>query len=68
MKKYRLNLEIDGRTRDRLRKLKVDSESSSISSTIRRALALLEWGLAADADGEVIHRRSDGTVTVVKFL
>ncbi len=67
-KPTRLNLELDARTKRRLDELKAHSNSASITETIRRALAIMAWVVDAERDGEIIHRRKDGSETAVKLV
>ncbi len=65
-KPSRLNLELDPKTKRRLDSLKVRSEAASLTETIRRALVIMEWVI--DAEGEIVHRRKDGSETTLKLI
>lgn len=67
-KSARLNLELDPKTKRRLDSLKKRTTAASITETIRRALLLMEWVLDAERDGEIVHRRSDGSETAMKLI
>jgi len=59
--KVRLDLNVTQRLRNRLLRLRAETEADSLTEVIRRAVAVYEVLVAARYNGRIILRAKDGT-------
>jgi predicted transcriptional regulator len=68
-KPHRLNLEMTDEVKNRLDRLRDQTQADSQAETIRRALAIYEWLWQKRQSGaEVVLRKPDGSESIVEII
>lgn len=67
--RVRLNLDFPETVRDRLERLRQDSEADSLKEVVRKAIALYERAIqTSNKGGQIILREEDGSETHLMML